>query len=115
VKSVVTRASRVSTAAIEARLGSELGRLINVSATGALVRTSGAVTTGRQCPMFLNLPDVTATLLVRVVRSEGVPVEVPGAMLRLRQYEVGVEFTQLSGPAQDAVASLCGPKLTERE
>jgi hypothetical protein len=112
---LVARAARVSTPAIEARLGAELGRLINVSATGALVRTAMSVVAGHQCRLVLNLAEEPATCWVRVVRSDALPVEMAGAVSRLRQYQVAVQFTELSGPARHAVATLCGPALTQRE
>ena len=113
----LARAVRVQTSALEARLGAELGRLVNVSATGALVRTHTPVVAGRQSPLVLNLADGSpTTLLVQVVRTDAAPLAAPGAeIIRMRQYHTGVTFLELSGPAKHAVATLCGAALTQRE
>ncbi len=111
----VARATRVPTPPIETRLDAEYGRLVNVSATGALVRTIAPVSVSRECTLTLYLPDAAATLLVRIVRADATPVELPGATARLRQYNVAVTFRELSGPAKHAVATLCGDALTARE
>jgi hypothetical protein len=105
----------VSTPPLETRLGAEFGRLTNVSATGALVRTGVPFTTGRQCPMIVNLPDAPAALSVRIVRSEPVPVELPGAVSQLPQYLVGVRFAAISASAKHAIATLCGAAFLQHE
>jgi len=111
----IARAARVSTLDVETRLGSEFGRLINVSATGALVRTRAPFQAGRQCRLSIHLLDASPTLIVRVVRSQDVPVNLPGATSRLREYLVGVTFTEIAPAAKDAVASLCGPAFAQTE
>ena len=110
-----TRAARVQTAPIETRLGSVFGRLTNVSATGALVRTDVPFDTGRQCPMIVNLPEKPASLSVRVVRSEPMPASRPGAAPGLIQYLVAVRFTELSAPAKQAIATLCRTGQSQRD
>jgi hypothetical protein len=110
-----TRAARVQTAPIETRLGSVFGRLTNVSATGALVRTDVPFDTGRQCPMIVNLPERPASLFVRVVRSEPMAAGRSGARAELPQYLVAVRFTELSAPAKHAIATLCRMGRTQQE
>jgi len=113
--SPIARAARVATLDVETRLGSEFGRLINVSATGALVRTRAPFQTGRQCRLSLHLLDASPTLIVRVVRSQDIPISLPGATSKLREYLVGVMFTELAAAAKDAVESLCGPAFAQVE
>ena len=110
-----TRAARVPTAPIETRLGSAFGRLTNVSATGALVRTDVPFETGRHCPMIVNLPNAPVSLGVRVVRSEPMRAGRPGTIAGLTRYLIAVRFTELSAPAKHAVATLCLPGRIERE
>ena len=50
------RFTRVETTGIEARLGSVVGQMVNVSATGALLRMNAPFLVGRSCPLFINLP-----------------------------------------------------------
>jgi PilZ domain len=113
---VFTRAARVPTAPIEARLGSAFGRLTNVSTTGALVRTDVPLETGHFCPMIVNLPKAPVSLSVRVVRSEALKrAGRPGTIAGLPQYLVAVRFTELSALAKRAIATLCYPGRTERD
>ena len=109
-----TRAARVPTAPIETRLGSAFGRLANVSATGALVRTGTPLEAGRYCPMIVNLPDSPTSMSVRIVRSERAP-ERPGRLEASPQYLVAVRFTELSAAAKHALASLCRTGRSQRE
>ncbi len=111
----IARAARVPTPDVETRLGSEFGRLINVSASGALIRTRAPLQAGRECRLSLNLLDASAVLLVRVVRSQGVPINLPGATSQLREYLVGVAFTELAPAAKHTVESLCGPAFAQME
>jgi hypothetical protein len=111
----IARAARVSTLDVETRLGSEFGRLINVSATGALVRTRTPFQTGRQCRMSLHLLDASPVVTVRVVRSQDMPISLPGATSKLREYHIGVTFTELAPAARQAVETLCGPAFAQVE
>jgi hypothetical protein len=70
----VVRATRVATPPIEARLGAEFGRLVNVSATGALIRTPVPLTLGHEYPMTLNASQSPPRLVVRVVRAQPRPL-----------------------------------------
>lgn len=103
----VVRSVRVPTPDIEARLGSEFGRLVNVSARGALMRINAPFLLGRQCPLILNLPDSPVALTVRIVRAEKDPADRHGET-GYSQYLVGVMFTEFSSAAKQAIAKLCG-------
>jgi hypothetical protein len=105
------RFARVPTNEIEARLASEIGRVVNVSATGALLRTHAPFLVGRSCPLFMNLPSSPISLTVRVMRTEHVPADdTTGG-----EYLVGVMFTEFSSPARQAIAKLCGASFTRHE
>jgi hypothetical protein len=88
------------------RLGSEVGRIVNVSATGALLHLNCSFLIGRSCPLFINLPDAPISLIVRIVRTERMSEE--RATNHPQQHEVGVMFTELSSSARHAIARLCG-------
>jgi Tfp pilus assembly protein PilZ len=110
-----SRSTRVPAPAIEARLGSQFGRLANVSATGALVRTNAPFLLGRQVPLTLNMPEAPVTLTVRIVRAERTaPVEQHGDEPRV-QYLVGVMFTEFRSVARQAIAKLCGAAFSQHE
>lgn len=96
-------------------MGSKFGRLVNVSATGALVRTGAPFLAGRQCPLTLNIPDAPVTLIVRIVRVEPTaPTEWHGEASQV-QYLAGVMFTEFSPSAKQAVAKLCGDAFRRHE
>ena len=91
------RSARVATPEIAVQLGSASGWLVNISATGALVRTKDVPALGATCPLTLNTHDSGVTLSVRIVRVE------PGA-----PHLVGLVFTDCSSGARQAIARLCG-------
>jgi PilZ domain-containing protein len=96
---------------IEARLGSEIGRLVNLSATGALLQTQTPFLVGRQCPLFLNLPGSPISLTVRIVRTELTERTENSPCSHL----VGVMFTEFSSSAKQALARLCGMSFNLHE
>ncbi len=109
------RPVRVSTSSVAVRLGTELGQVMDISATGALVRTGAPIGVGRECPLFLNMPDGPVPLTVRIIRVELRPVEIPAATSQLRQYFIGVRFNELSPDAKRTVAQLCGAAFADTE
>lgn len=109
----VGRFTRVETAGIEARLGSVVGQMVNVSATGALLRMNGPFLVGRSCPLFINLPASPISLNVQVVRTEQATPE--DDRTANAQQLVGVRFTEFSSSAKQALAKLCGAAFTRHE
>ena len=89
--------------------------MVNVSATGALLRMRVPFMAGRQCPLSLSVSHEPATLIVRVVRTQQVPVVLPGATSELREYLVGVAFTFVSSQSGETVKNLCGDAFARRE
>jgi PilZ domain-containing protein len=107
------RSSRVPTPEIEVRLGSVFGRLVNVSASGALIRTNTPFLLGRSCPLFVNL-DSPVALTVRIVRAERALQEgLDGEAVT--KYFVGVMFSEFSATAKQAVAKLCGAAFARHD
>ena len=109
------RPVRVPTPAIEVRLGGEFGRLLNISATGALVQISAEVPIGREYPLSVNLPDGPLRVTVRIMRAKLTPIALPSATSQLRECLVGVAFTELPSKAKQTVAELCGTAFVRRE
>jgi PilZ domain-containing protein len=107
------RSSRVPTPEIEVRLGSEFGRLVNVSASGALIRTNAPFLLGRLCPLFVNLESPIA-LTVRIVRAERALQEGPNGDA-VTKYLVGVMFSEFSASAKQAVSKLCGAAFARHD
>jgi len=95
------RFARVATSDIEARLGAELARVVNVSATGALLRTNAPFLVGRSCPLLINAPQAPISLKVKIVRTE--------------PQLVGVMFTEFTSAAKQGIARLCGSSFNQHE
>jgi len=107
------RFARVDTSNIEARLGSEIGHIVNVSATGALLRMHTDFRVGRSCPLFLNMPGSPVSLIVRIVRTERIAPD--DDVAAAAQQLVGVMFTEFSSTARQAIAKLCGASFHRHE
>jgi len=94
------------------RIAAATGHLVNISATGALVRATEPLTRNFEYPIYLDLPADRVQLTGRVVRSS--PAANDDQLLR-QDYLVGVRFTVLPPTARAAVARLCGDAFTRRE
>jgi PilZ domain-containing protein len=108
----MSRFTRVATDDIEARLGSAVGHMVNVSATGALLRMNAPFLVGRSCPLFINLPASPVSLNVQVVRTERLTTADTAADV---EQLVGVRFTEFSSSAKHALAKLCGTAFTRHD
>ena len=97
------------------RISDVHGRLVNISATGALVQVSQALTPDRECPMFLNVEWEPIKLRGRVIRSEAVPVHLSGATWRRQEYAVAFAFTEIPVKAKEALKTLCGDSFGKQE
>ena len=110
------RAARVMTPEFEVRLGSEFGRLIDISATGALVRTRTSFRVGREYPMLVNSTRGPVSLAARVVRTQPMAdAELEDHGEHASQQFIGVQFTQLPASAKAMVRELCGPGFSRTE
>jgi hypothetical protein len=106
------RAVRVPIEGVSLRIAAAAGHLVNISATGALVRATESLTPHLEYPIYLDLPAERIQLTGRVIRS----AERSDEHLRDREdYLVAVRFTVLPPSARVAVARLCGTAFTQRE
>ena len=107
------RAVRVPVEGVSLRIAAASGHLVNISATGALVRATEPLAPNLEYPIYLDLPADRVQLTGRVIRSGGAP---SNEDLRSREdYLVAVRFTVLPPAARIAVARLCGAAFTLRE
>jgi hypothetical protein len=107
------RERRAPTPSIEAHLGGEFGRLLNISTTGALLRTAVPFDLEKQYQMVLNIGDAPARLVVRVVRAERVRVELHDRPPGWSQYEIGVTFAEVPALAKRTIMMLCEEALLQ--
>ena len=115
---------RVHTAPIEVGIAGDFGRLMNISATGALVHVRQ--TLAHEClprrntsltgPMVIHVKPDPVDLRVRVVRSTAVSVQLPEAtVMKSEECDVALAFTDLLPAAQMEVKRLCGQAFEQQE
>jgi hypothetical protein len=110
------RAVRVPVDGIQLRIAAASGHLVNISATGALVRATEPLTPNFEYPIYLDLPADRVQLTARVIRSSAAPaIPEPSRPIERGDYLVAVRFTVVPPPARIAVARLCGEAFTQRE
>jgi len=107
------RAVRVPVEGIQLRIAAASGHLVNISATGALVRATEPLTPNFEYPIYLDLPSDRVQLTARVIRSSAAPTSTH--VVDAEGYLVAVRFTALPPTARIAVARLCGEAFTQRE
>jgi hypothetical protein len=103
----------VTTPPIQVRIGSAFGRLVSVSATGALMQGPQALSPEREWRVFLDLEPERVELRARVTRYD--PVSLSGATWQRQEYALGIAFTDLPPKAEAALKTLCGEMFAEQE
>jgi hypothetical protein len=107
------RAVRVPVEGVSLRIAAASGHLVNISASGALLRATEPLTPSFEYPIYLDLPAVRVHLTGRVMRSTTAVSE--EHLTNREDYLVAVRFTAVPPPARVAVARLCGNAFTQRE
>lgn len=98
-----SRAERVRPGPLRVRLHRACeGILVDISATGALLRVPLALTPDRQITFKLEVEDASLQLSGRVVRSNPQQLQMAHATLARTEYQVAVEFSDL--PPEQAAA-----------
>lgn len=98
------RVERIRLGPLRVRLhGTREGSLIDISELGALVRLPTPQTPDKQISLHLEWKGETVELQARVIRSTPHRVELPTAVLARTEYQVALEFSDLS---QDTVTTL---------
>ena len=109
------RSVRVATSPIAVRIADVHGRLVNISATGALMQVNQSLAPQRECPIFLSVDWEPVTFRGRVIRADAVPVHLPGATWRRQEYAIAFAFTAIPPKAQEALKTLCGDAFDKCE
>ena len=106
---------RVTTSPIAVRIADVHGRLINISATGALTQVNQALQPERECQMYFSVEWEPVMLRGRVIRSEAVAVHLSGATWQRKEFAVALAFTDIPPKAHEALKALCGDAFDKRE
>jgi len=106
---------RVVTPPIQIRVAGTHGRLVNVSASGALVQIQRDLEIDRSWPLMISLDAGVVELPSRVVRSMPVSIQLPHATWRRQEFAVALAFTELHETGRELLKKLCGPAFKEFE
>jgi CheY-like chemotaxis protein len=109
------RSLRVATPALPVLIGGTVGRLVNVSATGALVYTQHSLPPDAELPMIIDVGPEPVELRVRVVRSYAISIPLPEAMWQHQEYAVALAFTENGPTTEDALKKLCADAFGQHE
>ncbi len=110
------RSLRVATTAVPVRIGGTIGRLVNVSATGALVQLPHTLLPpDSEWPMCIETQPQPVELRARVVRSHAVSVSLPGATREHQEYAVALAFIDLEPRTKEALEKLCADAFGKHE
>jgi len=91
---------------VRARLGTLECSLVNLSETGAMVRSRRELPVGHEAPLVIEIQPKPVSGRVRVMRCEPVDVALPGAVWRQHEQALGVLFLQPSAELRHAVRKL---------
>jgi hypothetical protein len=99
----------------QVRIAGVIGRLLEVSATGALVQVPDSLPSEREWRMLIIVEPEPVELGVRVVRSTVVPIRLRHATWGHQECAVAVAFTDLAPKAKAAIERLCGEAFSKSE
>lgn len=104
------RSIRVITPGLRARVDDVDGDVVNVSATGAVLRVDRPISVGSEQPLLLEPNSRRIHLSGRIVRCEPRwSIEsLGGATVRRQVYALGILFTEASAEGTRAIMQLCG-------
>jgi CheY-like chemotaxis protein len=108
------RSSRVRTRPVPVRLGDCVGQLVNVSATGALLRMPAPLVQGSEWSMVLESEPDPVAVRARVVWCGPLPLSLHGTR-RGEKYAVAIAFADVPGEAQQGLKRLCGDAFDRRD
>lgn len=109
------RSVRVPTPPLHVRIAETPGRLVNVSASGALVYAEQGLRPERESPMHIDVEPEPVEVRARVTRSHAVPIPWPDSSWQHQEYAVAVAFTELPPKAMEALKTLCGDTFSRLE
>lgn len=110
-----TRSARIATVPLHVRIAGTPGRLVNVSASGALVRVHQELRLDHDSPMQIDVDPEPVEVRVRVVRSHAVSIPLPEAKWQQQEYAMAFAFTEIPPAATKALETLCGERFSQQE
>ena len=105
-----SRAIRIALSEARGQLANTVVELMNISRTGALIRSGYELLPGTVWPFVLELPTETMNLTARVVRCRRSEASSESAAARIR-YDIGITFDLPSSAARRILQQLCGTAM----
>jgi hypothetical protein len=105
-----SRAIRIALPEARGQLANTVLELVNISRTGALIRSGYELLPGTVWPFVLELTTETVNLTARVVRCRPTEASFESAAARIR-YDIGIIFDVPSSAAQRTLQQLCGTAM----
>lgn len=109
------RSVRVITPAVRVKLAGTFGRLMNISASGALVLVQRSLEATRVWPLTLDVDPQPVEVHARVIRSYAVSIQLPGATWQRQEYAVALTFTAVPDTSREVLKTLCGAAYSKIE
>ena len=108
------RSVRVTISALPVLIGGTVGRLMNISATGALVYTQHSLPPDCDLPMLIEGTE-PVEVRARVVRSYALSIPLPRATWQYQEYAVAVAFMEVAPTTEEALKKLCADAFDKHE
>ena len=108
------RSARVAPETVHVRVGTAVGTLMNISASGALVLLPEALASGREWPLVIEL-EQPVRLRTCVVRAHEVALPVPAPSGKHPECAVALAFMDLPPAAEEALKPLFAERFGKLE
>ena len=109
------RPRRLDMPGVRVQFGHTVADLVNLSRTGASIRTNSTLRQGSEWPLALMLPAAPVRLTGRVVRCVPVDVSLPGGAALRGRYALTITFVNPSTEAQAVLEEVCGTEIETGE
>ena len=109
--SFVSRPRRIPMLGGRVQLSRGFADLVNLSRTGALIRTNYSIQSGAEYALTLKLAGKSITVTGRVVRSQPIDVGLPGGAALRHQFAVAFNFIRISAESAESLSAICGDEM----
>lgn len=105
------RPRRLAMPGVRVQFGHTVADLVDLSRTGASIRTNSALRPGSKWPLVLELPAAPVRLTGRVVHCVPADVSLPSSATLRGRYALTVTFVNPSAEAQAVLEKVCGTEI----
>jgi PilZ domain len=109
------RPRRLDMPGVRVQFGQTVADLVDLSRTGASVRTNSTLRPGSEWPLVVELSAARVRLTGRVVRCVPTDVSLPGGTALRSRYALAITFVNPSTAAQTILEEVCGTEIETGE